>query len=87
MSLSSDLATKTTESTPLGQLLDSMRAERVDVEEQYAARNAVASFIVADFYAMPGPSVKGLVENNRAVRKKSVSEAICVGSTDPQYHI
>lgn len=60
----------TTKSTRIGQLFDSVRAGVAELQERLCLREVVIGSIFGDSCAMPGPSLRSLVENFRAVLNK-----------------
>lgn len=85
-SMNGELAAATAQSTRLGQLFDSVRADGGDLQEKLEARDAVLRSIIEYSCATLEPSFRALVENFCAGLNSSLSEACRTGYIDSQFH-
>lgn len=85
--LKNELAATTKNSTGIGQLLNDIRAEVVDLQEKFGAKDAVIRTIVEDSCVSLVQTLRRLVENFRAGHCKSVNKVFPAGSIGSQFHV
>lgn len=85
--LKSDLAAEITQSTPISQSIDDIRAELDNLREILGPKDAAFHSILKRSCALPGPSFSSLVKISRAGPNKLVCDAFRAGSIWSPLHV